>query len=92
MMLSSSSSMDAISKWYQEQLKSQNWKVDRVQDIPKLISISGHKENLEVNVMIASDGPKTTISLSCGKQAEGNGDDKEPAEDYTPDKTNPPTD
>jgi hypothetical protein len=92
LMLSSTSSTSTISKWYQEELAKQNWKVDKIQDIPKLISISGHKDDVEVNVMIAEDGAKSTISLSVGKQGDGVNDDKEPAENYAPDKVTPPTD
>jgi hypothetical protein len=90
LILSSSDPLQAVSKWYQEQLKAQNWQVDSVQDKP-IVSISGHKDTLEVNVMIAEDGPKTTISLSAGKQVDTS-EDKEPTENYTPDKANPPTD
>lgn len=91
LMMSSSNSLDTVRKWYQEQLKNQDWQVDEVQDKAKVVSISGHKDNLEVNVMIAEDSPKTTISLSAGKQVDTS-EDKEPAENYTPDKVNPPTD
>lgn len=92
LMLSSTNSAETISKWYEHELASQNWKVDKVQDMAKLISITGHKENTEVNVMIAEDGGKTTISLQAGKQGDNVNDDKEPAENYTPDKVTPPTD
>lgn len=92
LMLSSASPVSSVSKWYQDQLKQQNWKVDKVQDMPKLVSISGHKDKVEVNVMIAEDGQKTTISLSTGSQVDGANEDKVPAENYTPDKLNPPTD
>jgi hypothetical protein len=91
LMLSSTNSMPTVSKWYQDELKAQNWQVDKVQDMPKLVSISGHKDAMEVNVMIAEDGAKTTISLSAGKQVDTS-EDKEPSENYTPDKVNPPTD
>jgi len=92
LMLSSTDSVQAISQWYQEALKKQNWKMDRVQDMLKLISLSGHKDNLEINVMIADDGGKTTISLSAGKQADGMNEEKQPIQNYTPNQANPPTD
>ena len=85
MMLSSSDSVPMVSKWYQDQLKAQSWQVDRIQDMPKLVSINVHKDALELNVMIAEDGPKTTISLSLGKQVDTT-EDKEPTENFTPDK------
>src|SRR6516164_7472592 len=66
MALSSSDSLTNVSKWYQEQLKVQNWPVDGVQDMPKLVSINAHKDALELNIMIAEDGPKTTISMNMG--------------------------
>jgi hypothetical protein len=91
LMLSCSDSLPMVSKWYQDALKTENWQVDKVQNMPKLVSISGHKDNLEINAMIAEDGPKTTISLSAGKQVDTS-EDKEPSENYTPDKVNPPTD
>jgi len=92
LMLSSSNAVSTVSKWYQDELKVQNWQEVKVQDMPKLVSISGHKEDLEINVMIAEDGPKTTISLSAGKQVDTSSEAKEPIENYTPDKANPPTD
>lgn len=91
MTLSSSDSLPNVSKWYQEQLKAQSWQIDGVQEMPKLVSINVHKDALELNVMIAEDGPKTTISLSLGKQVDTS-EDKQPTENYTPDKANPPTD
>lgn len=92
LMLTSTNSPETIGKWYQDQLAKQNWKVDKVQDMSKLISITGHKDDTEVNVMIAEDGGKTTISLQAGKQGDNVNDDKEPAENYVPDKATPPTD
>jgi hypothetical protein len=92
LMLSSTSTPEVVSNWYQTELAKQNWKVDKVQGMPKLISITGHKDDTDVNVMIAEDGGKTTISLQAGKQGDTVNDDKEPAENYAPDKVNPPTD
>lgn len=92
LMLSCSDSVANVAKWYQEQLKNQKWQIDKVQDMPKLVSISGHKDDLELNVMVAEDNNKTTISLSAGKQVDGSSEDKEAVQNYTPDKLNPPTD
>jgi hypothetical protein len=92
LILTVSAPIEAISKWYQQELSRQNWKVDKVQDMPKLVSITGHKEDTEVNVMIAEEGSKTTISLQAGKQGDNVNDDKEPLENYAPDKVTPPTD
>jgi hypothetical protein len=95
LMLTSTKSTEDVSQWYQDQLKNSEWKVDKVEVItetPKLISISGHKADLEMNVMIAEEGAKTTISMSAGKSLDENNENKEPSENYTPDKVTPPTD
>jgi hypothetical protein len=93
LMLSCTNSIDAVSRWYQNALREQKWTVDKVQDMPKLVSINGHKDDLEVNVMIAEDDAhKTTISLSAGKQVDAATEEKEQVDNYTPDKVNPPTD
>jgi len=93
LMLSSNDPTEQISKWYQDQLKATEWSVDKVETASKIVSISGHKSNLEINVMIAQEGPKTSISLSLGKPLDGAGDEKDSSSDnYTPDKVTPPTD
>jgi hypothetical protein len=95
LMLTSTKSTEEVSQWYQDQLKNSEWKVDKVEVItetPKLISISGHKADLEMNVMIAEEGAKTTISMSAGKSLDENNENKEPSENYTPDKVTPPGD
>jgi hypothetical protein len=94
LMLSSNDPTDQISKWYQDQLKAASWSVDKVETASKIVSISGHKTNLEINVMIAQEGPKTSISLSLGKPLDGAAEEKDSTsnENYTPDKVTPPTD
>jgi len=95
LMLTSTKSPEEVSQWYQDQLKNSEWKVDKVEvltETPKLISISGHKADLEMNVMIAEENAKTTISMSAGKSLDENNENKEPSENYTPDKVTPPTD
>ncbi len=92
LMLTSNDSTSAISKWYQEQLKSSAWKLDKVENADKMYSISGQKADQEINVNIVQDGAKANIMLSIGKQLKGSGEDKESTENFTPDKVTPPTD
>jgi hypothetical protein len=103
LMLTSKDSAETVSKWYQDQLKSAEWKVDKVENpSPNQVSIYGHKADLDMNVMISEEGQKesgakdegqkTVISLSIGKLPDGAMDTKEPTENYTPDKVTPPTD
>jgi hypothetical protein len=92
LMLSSSSSVPVVSKWYQSQLKSLAWQIDKIQEGADLVSISGHKADFEINVMISNDSGKTTISVCAGKQIDNGMEDKVPDEHYIPDKANPPTD
>lgn len=91
MILSSNDSMDQIGNWYQEKLKAQGWEIDSTQTMPKLISISGHLKDVEVNVTVADDGGKTTISLQQGRSVDAPADE-ETIENFTPNKVTPPTD
>ncbi|HEY9785029.1 MAG TPA: hypothetical protein V6D17_06465 [Candidatus Obscuribacterales bacterium] len=90
-MLSCTTPVDDVSKWYQDQLRENGWEITNVQPLPKMVSISAKKGEVEMNVMIADDGGKTTISLSLGKTIEATPDESE-ADNYTPDKVTPPTD
>jgi len=92
LMLTSNDQSEGISKWYQDQLKASGWSVDKVEDEQKIVSISGHKADQEMNVMIEREGSKTNISLSIGKQLESATEEKDASESYTPDKVTPPTD
>jgi len=92
LMLSSYDQAEQISKWYQDALKSSSWSLDKVETASKIVSISGHKANLEINVMIAQEGAKTSISLSLGKQLDSSAEEKDSTENYSPDRVTPPTD
>ena len=92
LMLSCKSSADTVSKWYQDKLKSNNWKIITVDNQPKVISLVGHKDHTEFNIMIAEDNGTSSISLSLANQVEDNANtDDSNHENYVPDKTNPPT-
>lgn len=90
-MLSSTSPVDDISEWYQKQLKENQWQITSVQTLPRMVSISGQKGDVEMNVMIADDGDKTTINLALGKTVDGVPDENE-IRNFIPDKVTPPTD
>ncbi len=91
LMLSSKSPVDKVSKWYQDQLKKENWKMNSPQEQPKLISLTGHKDGTELNIMITEDNGATSISLSIAQQSEG-AYNEENHENELPNKTTPPTD
>lgn len=91
MILSSADSMDQIGNWYQDKLKAQGWEIDNTQTMPKLISISGHMKDVELNVNISDDGGKTTISVQSGRSVDAPADE-ESIENFTPNKVTPPTD
>jgi hypothetical protein len=93
LMLSCKRSADTVSKWYQDKLKSNNWKMINVQEQPKLISLVGHKGDSELNIMITEDNGTTSISLSLANQVEDNANNDETnRENYAPNKATPPTD
>ncbi len=90
--LKTTDTSDKVNDFYQDELKKAGWSIDNIQNMPKLISISGNKGGLDANVMIADDGGQTTISLQINKAVETKKEDEEPSENYTPDKVIPPTD
>jgi hypothetical protein len=92
-MLSCKNSADVVSKWYQDKLKANNWKMVTVagNSPPKIISLVGHKDNTEFNIMIAEDTDKTSISLSLANQVEDNSNVDENNQNFVPDKANPAT-
>jgi hypothetical protein len=91
-MLSTQSSMATVSKWYKEKFSSDNWKIVNEQEQPKLVSITGAKDNSEMSVMISDDNGKTNISLSLAKQVDSNYADDTKNENFVPNKDTPPTD
>ena len=68
LMLSSKNSLGAVSKWYKDKLKDNNWKIVNQQEQPKSFSIAGSKNNTEISVTLAEDGNNTSISLSLAKE------------------------
>ena len=91
LMLSCKSPIDDVSRWYQDQLRTEGWKVDKVETEPKMVQMSGEKEELEINVMISEEDGKTTVSISAGKSAEGAPEEVD-ADNFQPNKITPPTD
>ena len=92
-MLSCNQPVTVVSKWYQDKLKSSNWKTITVDEQPKLISLVGHKDGTEFNIRAAEDGETTNISLSLEKQVEDTTNtDETNRENFVPDKAIPPTD
>jgi len=92
LMLSSKSSVEAVSKWYKDRFKSSHWKIINLQEQPKLISITGRKDSTELNVMVTDDNGSTSISLSIAEQVDANYTDENNHENYTPNKEIPLTD
>jgi hypothetical protein len=94
LMLSTIDSLDKVSEYYQSALKDKGWTIDKVDaDQPKIVSITAHTKQMEGNIFLADDNGKTTISLSAGKSGDTSKEDAESQSDnYSPDKTNPPTD
>ncbi len=92
LMLTSKASLDTVSKWYRDKLKEEQWKIVNQQEQPKLISITGCKNNTELNVMITEENGSTSISLSIAKQVDSNESDENKSENYVPNKDTPPTD
>jgi hypothetical protein len=92
LLLSSSDSAEKIRDFYQKELPVAGWKVAAIQSMPKVISISATRDNLDASVMVSSEGDKTIINIGVSKN-----DDSEPEpaaadENYSPDKLTPPTD
>ena len=92
LMLSCKQPTDTVSKWYQDKLKSNKWKTISVDNQTKVISLVGHKDGADFNVMITEDNGITSISLSLANQVEDNASDDNNHENYAPNKTYPPTD
>jgi len=92
LMLSSSDSVEQVSKFYQDELKVTGWKVDSPQESGNLVNISASRGDYEANVMVSNDGTRTTISLALSKGSEAAHEPESNAGDYTPNKLTPPTD
>jgi hypothetical protein len=89
--LTSADNLDRVSAWYQTALPDNGWKIDS-QDtsMPTMVSISGHQKDVEINVLMAQDGNKTTISVSEGKAVDDPVEEEE-IENFTPNELTPPS-
>jgi len=90
LILSSNDSLDKVSHYYQDNLKSNGWTVENTQNLPNLVNISAEKGEQDANVMLSNDGKITTISLSVTREGDETGSDSN--EVYTPNTMTPPTD
>ncbi|MBX9696241.1 MAG: hypothetical protein K2Z81_27890 [Cyanobacteria bacterium] len=89
--LSSTDDLAKVSSWYEKSLKDGGWTIDSTEKTDRLINISGHANKEEINVLMAEDGKKTTISVSKGK-AFSDAVDEEELERFTPQVLTPPAD
>ncbi|MEZ4535697.1 MAG: hypothetical protein R3D26_11975 [Cyanobacteriota/Melainabacteria group bacterium] len=89
--MSSPDSMEKVTGWYQEKMGQEGWTVDETNKLPRIIIISGHKDDLEVSVTMAEDDGKTTISVSQGKSVDDPVSEKE-MDNFSPNELTPATD
>lgn len=90
--LSTPDNLEQVADWYQDSLKKNGWTIDSHDATqPSFVSISGHRKDVEINVIVAQDANKTTISVSEGKSGEGDPVDEEEIEKFTPNSVVPPT-
>ncbi|MBP7860489.1 hypothetical protein KA183_02315 [bacterium] len=90
--MTSTDSMQKVTEWYTTALKSNGYTVDDDDEQPRSVNISGHKDKLEINITMAEEGEKTTISVSQGKSVDDPADEHE-MENFTPNEDQPtPTD
>lgn len=89
--LSTADAIEQVGDWYQSALEKGGWTIDSNEKMPRMIIMSGHLNDLEMNVVMSEDGKKTTISVSQGKSVEGSVDESE-MENFTPNQLTPPTD
>ncbi|MCA9806178.1 MAG: hypothetical protein KC777_29625 [Cyanobacteria bacterium HKST-UBA02] len=89
--LSTADTIEQVGDWYQSALEKGGWSIDSNEKMPRMISMSGHLNDLEMNVVMSEDGKKTTISVSQGKSVEGSVEESE-MENFTPNQLTPPTD
>ncbi len=89
--LKSTDGLEKVSTWYENTLKAAGWKIDSDDSLPRMINISGHKEDFEIAVMMSEDNASTTISVSQGRSVDKAVDEEE-IENFTPNEVTPPTD
>ncbi|MDX2105717.1 MAG: hypothetical protein SFY67_04870 [Candidatus Melainabacteria bacterium] len=90
--MTSKDSMEKVTEWYTNALKSNGYTIDDDDEQPRSVNISGHKDKVEINITMAEEGEKTTISVSQGKSVDDPADEHE-MENFTPNEDQPtPTD
>ncbi len=89
--MSTAETLEKVTGWYQEKLQSDGWTIDATEKLPRMINMSGHKEDLEINVVMAEDGEKTTISVCQGRAVDEPLSDKE-IDNFSPNELTPATD
>lgn len=89
--MSSTDSLEKVTGWYQKKMESDGWTIDETDKLPRMINMSGHKKDLEVNVVMAEDGTKTTISVSQGRSVDEPLSDSE-LDSFSPNELTPATD
>ena len=89
--MSSTDSMEKVTGWYQNIMSKDGWTIDTTDKLTRMINMSGHKDDLEVNVVMAEDGKKTTISVSQGRAVDEPLDERE-IDNFSPNELTPPTD
>lgn len=88
--LKSTDTLEKVSGWYEDTLKKDGWKLDSDDTMPRMINLSGHKEDFEIAVMMSEDNASTTISVSQGRAIDKPVDEEE-IENFTPNELTPPT-
>lgn len=90
--LSTPDNLERVADWYGSTLPKNGWTIDN-QDAsqPSIVSISGHQKDVEINVLMAQDANRTTISVSEGRSGEGDPVDEDEIENFTPNLVTPPT-
>ena len=89
--MSTTDSIEKVTGWYQNTMSKDGWTVDSTEKSTRMINMSGHKDDLEVNVLMAEDGKKTTISVSQGRAVDEPLDERE-IDNFNPNELTPPTD
>lgn len=82
--------VDKVSLYYRNELKKQNWQMDRIDTIGQSVNFACHKDRTEGSVMVSGDGKQTTITLQAGRLMGQITPPKD--ENFVPDKVIPPTD
>jgi len=89
--LQSKDSVETIRKYYEDELKKQQWTIKVVVAKPNMAIMTGTKGNLQTSISVnVGDKKSSTISLNVSQEPEGV--PKVTNQNYTPDKLNPPTD